>query len=315
MSAVDRLDGFQRRHRWAALPLAVVYKFHDDQGIYLAALITYFGFLSLFPLLLLLTSILGFVLQNNPELHQRMLDSTLSQFPVIGDQLGDPEGLRGSGIALVVSALVAVYGTLGVAHAMQNAMNVAWAVPRCRRPNPLHLRLRSLVLIAIGGLATLVTTVLSALVGSAGAFGTDLGWLSALLVVVASVAVNAAVFVVGFWICVSGRGRCAASCPVPSRRPSSGNSCSWSGRRTWVASSRAPTSPMARSPWCSGFWPGSSSRHSLSCSAPRSMSCGSSVSTRARCSRRSPTTSNSRWPTAAPTPRSLRPSKPRASRP
>src|SRR6266508_5313290 len=175
MSATERLDNFQQRHRWAGLPLAIVYKFHDDQGIYLAALIAHYGFLSLFPLLLLLTTILGFVLQNNPELQQRVLDSTLSQFPVIGDQLGDPEGLRGNGFALVLSAVLAVYGALGVAHAVQNAMNVTWAVPRCRRPNPLHLRVRSILLIALGGLATMITTVLSALASSAGAFGAEIG--------------------------------------------------------------------------------------------------------------------------------------------
>src|SRR5581483_9235931 len=51
-----RVDGYQRRHRWAGLPLAVVYKFADDQGGYLTALITYYGFVSLFPLLLLLVT-------------------------------------------------------------------------------------------------------------------------------------------------------------------------------------------------------------------------------------------------------------------
>lgn len=203
MSTTERLDGFQQRHRWAGLPLAILYKFHDDQGIYLAALIAHYGFLSLFPLLLLLTSTFGFVLQSNPELQQRLLDSTLSQFPVIGDQLGDPQGLRGNGIALVLSAVLAVYGALGVAHAVQNAMNVTWAVPRCRRPNPFRMRLRSLLLISIGALATMTTTVLSALAGSARAFGVDLGWLSAVLIIVAAVAVNAAVFIIGFWICVA----------------------------------------------------------------------------------------------------------------
>ena len=51
----ERFDGFQRRHRWAGFPLAVIYKFTDDQGPFLAALLTYYGFLSLFPLLLLMT--------------------------------------------------------------------------------------------------------------------------------------------------------------------------------------------------------------------------------------------------------------------
>ncbi len=123
--------------------------------------------------------------------------------PVIGQQLSDPQSVRGSGIALVVSVLVAVYGALGVAHAIQHTMNLTWAVPRCRRPNPLRLRLRSLVLIAIGGLATIIATVLSGLASSATAFGADLDWLGAVLIVVAAIAVNAAVSVVGFWICVA----------------------------------------------------------------------------------------------------------------
>jgi len=203
MRLTERLDDYQQRHRWAGLPLSIVYKFYDDQGVYLAALIAHYGFLSLFPMLLLLTSALGFVLQHNSELQQRVLDSTLRQFPVIGDQLGDPQSLRGNGAAIIISALVALYGASGVAHAIQNAMNVTWAVPRCRRPNPIRLRVRSLLLIAIGALATMITTVLSALASSASAFGVDLGWLSAVLIIVASVAVNATVFIVGFWICVA----------------------------------------------------------------------------------------------------------------
>jgi membrane protein len=56
---VGAVDAYQRRHRWLGFSLAVIYKFGDDQGLYLAALITYYGFLSLFPLLLLLVTILG----------------------------------------------------------------------------------------------------------------------------------------------------------------------------------------------------------------------------------------------------------------
>jgi YihY family inner membrane protein len=201
MSVTQRLDAFQQRHRWAGFPLAVVYKFGEDQGPYLAALITYYGFLALFPLLLLLASILGFLLEGDPDLQDRILDSTLSQFPVIGDQLGDPQGLQGSGVALVVGGLVALYGALGVAQALQNAMNVAWAVPRHRRPNPLRLRLRSLVLITVGGVAVLATTVLSALGGSGGAFGADLEQWSTVVVVLVSVVLNAAVFILAFRIC------------------------------------------------------------------------------------------------------------------
>jgi hypothetical protein len=58
VAVAGRLDGFQRRHRWAGFPLAVVYKYVDDFGAYLAALLTYYGFVSLFPLLLLMSQTL-----------------------------------------------------------------------------------------------------------------------------------------------------------------------------------------------------------------------------------------------------------------
>jgi YihY family inner membrane protein len=161
LSLTERLDRFQQRHRWAGFPLAVVYKFTDDQGGYLAALITYYGFLSVFPLLLLLSSVLGFILQGNPELQQQILDSALRQFPVIGQQLGDPRGLRGSTLAVVIGLSGSLYGALGVAQATQNAMNTMWAVPRNRRPNPITSRLRSLLLLGIGGITFLVTATLS----------------------------------------------------------------------------------------------------------------------------------------------------------
>lgn len=205
MTGTARLDAFQQRHRWVGFPLAVAYKFGEDQGPYLAALITYYGFLSLFPLLLLLASILGFVLQHDSDLQRRVLDSTLSQFPVIGDQLGDPQGLQGSGVALVVGGVVAIYGALGVAQALQNAMNVAWAVPRHRRPNPLKARLRSLVLIMTGGVAVLATTILSALGASPAAYGAELGQWSSILVMLAALVVNAAVFILAFRICTTQR--------------------------------------------------------------------------------------------------------------
>jgi membrane protein len=196
----ERLDAFQRRHPVLGFPLGVIYKFVEDQGPYLAALITYYGFLSLFPLLLLLTSILGFVLQDRPGLQREILDSTLSQFPIIGEQLGQPQGLQGSVGAIVVGALVALYGALGVAQAVQNAMYVTWSVPRNRRPNPVRARLRSFRLIAIAGLAIIVTTVLSGLGSSAGAFGAHVGSRSTAAALGASIVVNVAVFVSTFRI-------------------------------------------------------------------------------------------------------------------
>jgi Virulence factor BrkB len=140
------------------------------------------------------------VLQEDSDLEQRILDSALSQFPIIGDQLSDPQGLQGNRTAVVIGGLVALYGALGVAQALQNAMNVAWSVPRNRRPNPVKARLRSLLLIGTAGIAVLATTILSALGGSAAASGTLFsGWV-ALLVTAAAVVVNAAIFMAAFRI-------------------------------------------------------------------------------------------------------------------
>ena len=196
--ATERLDRYQRQHPWVGYPIAVIYKFFDDQGTYLAALITFYGFLSLFPLLLLLSSILGFLLQSSPHLQQVVLDSALSQFPIIGDELRKPTSLRGSGIAVAIGAVTAIYGALGVAQATQNAMNVAWAVPRNVRPNPLKARLRSLLLIATAGIPVLATTILSALGSSGQSYGADISGVVAIMATLAAVIVNTVVFVVVF---------------------------------------------------------------------------------------------------------------------
>ena len=70
---MDSVDAFQRRNPVIGLPVAVIYKFFDDQGNYLSAIITYYAFVAIFPLGLLATSILGFVLQGDPELQKRVL--------------------------------------------------------------------------------------------------------------------------------------------------------------------------------------------------------------------------------------------------
>ncbi|WP_304944744.1 YhjD/YihY/BrkB family envelope integrity protein [Streptacidiphilus sp. ASG 303] len=191
MRAAARLDRFQRRHAWAAVPLAVVYKFADDQGTYLAALIAYYGLLSLFPLLLLLVSVLGFVLRDDPALQERVLHSALSQFPVIGDQLGSNiHSLHGSVPALVIGLAGSLYGSLGVAQAVQNALNRIWAVPRYARPNPLTSRLRSLLLLLILGAGLVLTTLLASFTTSAHAYGAAAGTGLRVLATACSVALN-----------------------------------------------------------------------------------------------------------------------------
>jgi YihY family inner membrane protein len=200
LSGVQRLDGFQRRHRWAGFPVAVAYKFFDDQGNYLAALVAFYGLLSLFPLLLLLSSLLGFALEADPDLQRQIISSTLSQFPVIGDQLRTT-GLHGSGIAVLTGVVGSIYGGLGVAQSVQNLMNVAWGVPRNRRPNPVIARVRGMLLLTTAGVAVGTTTVLSALGASADSFGaTGISIGLRIMLTVAAVLVNAGIFLLVFHI-------------------------------------------------------------------------------------------------------------------
>jgi len=172
---VDRVDDFQRSHKSVGFPIALFYKYFDDQGPYLAAILTYYAFIAIFPMLLIASSVLGFVLQGNPELQAELLDSALSQFPIVGTQLGRPEGLQGSTSGVIVGSLAALYGITGLGQAAQHALNVAWAIPRNSRGNPLVSRLRSLVLLSVSGLAVLLVTVLTGVVGNLGSFGVDLG--------------------------------------------------------------------------------------------------------------------------------------------
>lgn len=191
---VQWLDGLQQRSRAAGFAIAVVYKYVDDQGGYLAALITYYAFVSLFPLLLLLTTTLGVVLAGHPDLQQQVLETAVSQFPVIGEQLGQPQQLSGGTVAVVVGIAGALYGGLGVGVAVQNAMDTVWAVPKHRRPDPIRGRVRSLALLLVLGSAAIATTALAA-IGRSAEF---LGWWGKAGCVVAAVVINAAICLIAF---------------------------------------------------------------------------------------------------------------------
>src|ERR1700719_4400796 len=84
---VAALDRFEQNRPWLAFPVAVWKKFGDDQAGNLAALIAYYGFASLFPLLLVLVTVLDIVLAHDPTLKAKVLNSTFSHFPGIGNTL------------------------------------------------------------------------------------------------------------------------------------------------------------------------------------------------------------------------------------
>jgi YihY family inner membrane protein len=154
---LKQLDAMQQRNRFLGFTIGVVKKFGDDQAGYLAALVAYYAFFSLFPLLLVFATVLGFVLQK----HQASIMATVEKnFPVLGQsfQIGH---LKGSGLGLAIGLVFALLAGIGVIQALQYAMDEVWGVPKRRRPNFLISRLRALIMLAILGVATLAATAVS----------------------------------------------------------------------------------------------------------------------------------------------------------
>jgi YihY family inner membrane protein len=164
-----RLDRYQQRKPGLGFIAAVIKKFGEDQAGQLAALISYYGFFSLFPLLLVFVTVLGFVLQGNPAAQQSVLHSTLRQFPIIGDELQrNIHSLKGSGVGLAIGLVGSLLAGMGITGAAQNAFNQVWHVPHKDRPNFLTSRLRGLGLLLVLGVLAIVSTAAAGLVTSGG---------------------------------------------------------------------------------------------------------------------------------------------------
>jgi YihY family inner membrane protein len=158
----DAVDRFQQSRPWLAFPYGVVKKFGEDRAGEQAALLAYYGFFSIFPLLLFAVTILGMVLRSNPDLQDRILSSALAQFPIIGDQIRENiKGLGKSGAALVIGLGGAVWAGLAGVKALQNAMDHVWDIPIRKQPGTPARIGRGLMMLAIFGAFVLASTALT----------------------------------------------------------------------------------------------------------------------------------------------------------
>jgi membrane protein len=194
---VRAFDRRQQTRRWLAIPVAVIKKFGDDQGGSLAALVAYYSFFSLFPLLLVFVTVLGFVLQGDPGAQKSVENSVLGQFPIIGQQL-KVHALHGRTIALVIGLLTSLWAGLGVTQAAQNALDRVWAVPFKERPDFIQRRLRGIALLICLGVLFLVASLASGLV--TGGLG---GPLLKVAGIALSLLLNAALFLAAFRLMTS----------------------------------------------------------------------------------------------------------------
>jgi len=190
-------DDFQQRRPVLAFPVAVWKKFNDDRAGNLAALIAYYGFAAIFPLLLVLATVLNIVLKDNPSLQKTLTDSALAQYPVIGQQIKTQLGsIPGTGLPLIIGAVLLLLGARGVANAMQNALCEVWGIPRKSRPGFPMSQVWSFALLLTVAIGFIVTTFLSGLAGGAGHLLTGAG--ATVGAVLISLVLNVGVFWLGF---------------------------------------------------------------------------------------------------------------------
>jgi uncharacterized BrkB/YihY/UPF0761 family membrane protein len=149
-TVMGAVDGWQRRNRWAGVPYAVVKKFGDDNANLVAVALAWYGFTAIFPLLLVVVTLFGFIGQQSIGTG---IVNTLREFPVIGSDFkaSSPEVLHGSVPGLVIGLVLLVYGAQGVTQTAQEAMATVWNIPQTERTGFLPKLGRSLAgLITIG---------------------------------------------------------------------------------------------------------------------------------------------------------------------
>ena len=161
-SFLQRLNHIQLRHKSLGFLLAVQRKYSDDHGGYQAALVTYYGFLSLLPLLVIVISIAQLTVFRGSGLKSRIPQILNRYFPLLGTQLArNVHAERGASIALIVSLAITFYGATSIASVFQYVINHVWEIPRRDRKGGLQAIRRNFTIIIFGGLGYLLADVIS----------------------------------------------------------------------------------------------------------------------------------------------------------
>jgi YihY family inner membrane protein len=184
-----RVDAAQQGFGPAALVFGVMKKFGDDNAGILVSNLAFSAFLCVFPLLLVLTTVLNIVLAHDPGARNSLLHSTFSEFPVVGTTLKtNIHGLHHSSvIGLVIGVVGLLWGSTGLAQSGLFSMSQVWNLPGPKRPNYFSRLGRSFAFLAVLGIGIVITTGLASF-GTFGRHNILLGVLSEVLAVVVNVA-------------------------------------------------------------------------------------------------------------------------------
>jgi YihY family inner membrane protein len=198
-AAVDRLDRYQQRQRVTAVPGAVIRKYSDDRGGRLASQISHSAFLAVFPLLLVLLTVVDIVLDGHKEWQDDVVDSALRQFPVVGADLGRNvhQLSTANTLALVVGLVWMLYGSMKLSRSAQVMMATVWDIDRADLPGLGRWVPRALGFLAVLGAGFIAGGAVAGL----GAFG-SLGPASAGVGLALSLAVSVAMYWGAFTVLV-----------------------------------------------------------------------------------------------------------------
>jgi uncharacterized BrkB/YihY/UPF0761 family membrane protein len=195
-----RVDGWQRRTRVVAPAYGVMKKFNDDRMNQYVVALGWYGFVSIYPLLLVAVTVLGFI--GVSSLGQGLVE-TLHHFPVVGAQFNPSlpsHNLHGSVFGLIVGLVGLTYGAQGVTQTAQQAMGQVWNVRQVDLPGFLPGLLRSISGLGIIGGSFVINAIAATFVTGA---GTNIALRVVLLL--AMVAVNVALFLAAFRVLTPGK--------------------------------------------------------------------------------------------------------------
>jgi len=168
-TTIRKIDAWQQRHRWLAITWAVIKKYSEDGVGQQAALLTYYAFLSLFPLLLVLTTLASVIARSHPDVQQDVVRATTNYFPVLGSQLSNHiNTIHKNGLALAIGLILTLYGARGVANAFRRGVQTIWHVPKAQRIGFPKTVSHSFMLIIVGGLGLVVASICTGLAATAG---------------------------------------------------------------------------------------------------------------------------------------------------
>ncbi|MCL2419368.1 MAG: YihY/virulence factor BrkB family protein [Conexibacteraceae bacterium] len=192
LAPVQAVDRYQQEHKPLAVLVATIKKAGDDQISTHATAIAFYAFFSVFPLLLVFLTILGYVLAGDHSLMHSVEDSVLGRFPVIGDTLRHNK-LQGSASALIIGIVLSLWSGLSVTSGTQTAFDAVWHTPKREQENFLKAKLRGVVLLAVLGVMFIIAS------GASGAVSAGVGGLPLFIAgVVISVVLNIGLFLATF---------------------------------------------------------------------------------------------------------------------